>query len=194
MIDKKNITGIILAGGKSSRMGSDKGLIYLNGKMFVEHVIEAMKPLVSDIIIVSNNSKYNRFGYPRVEDDIKDSGPLAGLYSGLKHTSAEFNLVLSCDIPLIKTEILEQLVDTDYKSYEVTQIESNSKTMPLIAIYKKQCMNKCLDLIEQGERRLRIAVSQMKTKTILIDKELDIFVLNINTKEDIKDIGYAIEH
>ena len=194
MIDKKNITGIILAGGKSSRMGSDKGLIYLNGKMFVEHVIEAMKPLVDKVIIVSNNLEYDQFGYQRFEDDIKDSGPLAGLYSGLKYSNSEYNLVLSCDIPLIKTEILEKLMDSDYEKYDVTQIECNHKTMSLIAIYKKQCLHKCLESLQQEELRLRIAVSQMKTKTILIDEELDIFVKNVNTKEDLKDISHAIEH
>ncbi|MCB0463530.1 MAG: molybdenum cofactor guanylyltransferase [Flavobacteriaceae bacterium] len=194
MIDKKNITGIVLAGGKSSRMGSDKGLLKMNGKTFVEHVIEAMKPLVDEIVIVSNNPEYDQFGFYRVEDDIKDSGPLAGLYSGLKHSKTNYNLVLSCDIPMIKTEILKKLVEADYENYEVTQVESHNKTMPLIAIYQKQCMHKCLELLQQGERRLRVAVNQLKTKTISIDSELDPFVKNVNTKEDLKTINHAIEH
>jgi molybdopterin-guanine dinucleotide biosynthesis protein A len=194
MVDKKNITGIVLAGGKSSRMGSDKGLLTINDKTFVEHVIVAMKPLVDKIIIVSNNKDYDQFGYRRVEDSIKDSGPLAGLYSGLKHSETEFNLVLSCDIPMIKTEILKKLVDTDLENYEVVQIESNTKTMPLIAMYKKQCMHKCLELLQQGERRLRVAVNQLKTKTIIIDAEFDQFVKNVNTKEDLKTINHAVEH
>lgn len=194
MIDKKNITGIVLAGGKSSRMGSDKGLLKFNNKTFVEHVIDAIKPLVNKIIIVSNNSDYDQFGCRRVEDSIKDSGPLAGLYSGLKHSETEFNLVLSCDIPMIKTEILKKLVDTDLENYEVVQIESNTKTMPLIAMYKKQCMHKCLELLQQGERRLRVAVNQLKTKTIILDAEFDQFVKNVNTKEDLKTINHAVEH
>ena len=86
------------------------------------------------------------------------------------------------------------LVEADYKNNEVTQIECNGKTMPLIAIYQKKCMHKCLELLQQGERRLRIAVNQMKTNTILIDTEFDVFVQNINTKEDLKTISHAIEH
>jgi molybdopterin-guanine dinucleotide biosynthesis protein A len=194
VVNKKDITGIVLAGGKSSRMGSDKGLLKFGDKTFVETIIAAMKPLVNKIIIVSNNPEYDQLGYLRVEDDIKDSGPLAGLYSGLKHSDSEYNLVLSCDIPMIKTEVLEKLIDTDYKQYEVTQIESQNKTMPLIAIYQKQCMQKCLELLQQGERRLRVAVNQLKTKTILIDSKLDPFVKNINTKDDLKTIDHAIEH
>ncbi len=194
MISKRNITGIVLAGGKSSRMGSDKGLLTINDKTFVEHVIVAMKPLVDKIIIVSNNKDYDQFGYRRVDDSIKDSGPLAALYSGLKHSETEFNLVLSCDIPMIKTEILKKLVDADLENHEVVQIESNTKTMPLIAMYKKQCMHKCLELLQQGERRLRVAVNELKTKTIIIDAEFDQFVKNVNTKEDLKTINHAVEH
>lgn len=194
MSNKKDITGIVLAGGKSSRMGSDKGLIKIDNKTFVENVVAAMEPLVNEIIIVSNNPEYDQFGFYRVEDDIKDSGPLAGLYSGLKYSNSEFNLVLSCDIPIIKTEILEKLIEVDYKNYEVTQIESHNKTMPLIAIYQKQCMHKCLELLQQDERRLRVAVNQLKTKTIVIDSEYDPFVKNVNNKEDLKTINHAIEH
>ena len=194
MVDKKNITGIVLAGGKSSRMGSDKGLLTINDKTFVEHVIVAMKPLVDKIIIVSNNKDYDQFGYRRVDDSIKDSGPLAALYSGLKHSETEFNLVLSCDIPMIKTEILKKLVDADLENHEVVQIESNTKTMPLIAMYKKQCMHKCLELLQQGERRLRVAVNELKTKTIIINAEFDQFVKNVNTKEDLKTINHAVEY
>ena len=194
MVDKKNITGIVLAGGKSSRMGSDKGLLTINDKTFVEHVIVAMKPLVDKIIIVSNNKDYDQFGYRRVDDSIKDSGPLAALYSGLKHSETEFNLVLSCDIPMIKTELLKKLVDADLENHEVVQIESNTKTMPLIAMYKKQCMHKCLELLQQGERRLRVAVNELKTKTIIINAEFDQFVKNVNTKEDLKTINHAVEY
>ena len=194
MVDKKNITGIVLAGGKSSRMGSDKGLLTIYGKMFVEHVVDAMKPLVDNIIIVSNNKMYDQFGYERIEDEIINSGPMAGLYSGLKHSESEYNLVLSCDIPLIKTKVLKKLSDTDYRNYDVVQIQSQHKTMPLIAVYKKQCMDKCLELLEQDEKRLRVAVSQLKSKTILIESELDNFVRNVNTKEDLKKTNDAVEH
>jgi len=194
MVDIRNITGIVLAGGKSSRMGSDKGLLTINSKMFIVRVIDALKPLVDDIIIVSNNKTYDQFGYQRVTDIFKDSGPLAGLYSGLYHSETEFNLVLSCDIPMITTEVLYKLVDTDYKNYDVVQIQSEHKTMPLIAIYKKTCLNKCLELLKQGERRLRFAVSQLNTKTIIIDSEWSKLVRNINTVEQLIDVRNEVEY
>jgi len=93
MIDRKNITGIILAGGKSTRMDSEKGLILLNRKPFIKHIIEALNPLVNSIMIVSNNSEYDIFNLKRVEDIIENSGPLAGLYSGLFHSKTENNFL-----------------------------------------------------------------------------------------------------
>ncbi|MDB4121430.1 NTP transferase domain-containing protein [bacterium] len=68
MIDRKDITGIILAGGKSSRMKTDKGFLLLNNKPFVQYSIDALKPFVSEIIIVTDDSKYDTLGLKRVND------------------------------------------------------------------------------------------------------------------------------
>ena len=194
MIDKKDITGIILAGGKSSRMGSDKGFLKLNGYTFMSHIIKAIKPIVNTIIIVSNNSDYDEFGHKRVEDIIEDTGPLAGLYSGLYHSETENNLVLSCDVPLINSAVLIKLIEGFDDSYDVIQLQSQNKTMPLIALYKKECLHKCLELLDKDEKRLRIAVEQMNTKTIELDYELDKYVKNINTIDQLNDIKNAVEH
>ena len=194
MIDKKDITGIILAGGKSSRMGSDKGFLKLNGYTFMSHIIKVIKPIVGNIILVNNNSDYDEFGHIRVEDIIKNAGPLAGLYSGLYHSETENNLVLSCDVPLINRTVLNQLVEGFDNGFDVIQLQSQNKTMPLIALYKKQCLHKCLELLDKGEKRLRIAVEQLKTKTITLDSELDQYVKNINTIDQLNDIKNAVEH
>lgn len=194
MIDKKNITGIILAGGKSSRMGLDKGLLNLNGSTFMSHIIDAIKPLVNHIIIVSNNPEYDAFGYKRINDLIKDSGPLAGLYSGLYHSNTENNLVLSCDVPLIKTFVLEQLINFDNEEFDVVQLQSQGKTMPLIALYKKHCLHKCLELLDNDERRLRVAITQLNTKTISNDSEWNQYVKNINTTSQFNKLNHELEH
>ena len=136
MNETTTITGIILAGGKSSRMGQDKGFLKLKGKTFMSYIIRALKPVVSDIIIVSNNSDYDAFKLKRVEDVMEDSGPLAGLYSGLLNSETENNIVLSCDVPLINTAVLNKLIEGFGDETEAIQIESMGKTMPLVAIYK----------------------------------------------------------
>lgn len=194
MKEKTHITGIILAGGKSSRMGSEKGFLELNGKTFMTRIIEALKPLVNEIIIVSNASEYDVFNLKRVEDKIEAAGPLAGLYTGLFHSETENNIVLSCDVPLINTEILKQLIDGITSESDVIQIESQGKTMPLIAMYKKYCMLHFLKLLEQGEKRLRVAVAELRTKTIKLSPDLEGYARNINTISELKEIRHELEH
>jgi molybdopterin-guanine dinucleotide biosynthesis protein A len=188
MNTSKNITGVILAGGKSSRMGTDKGFLKLNGKLFIEHIIAALTPFVSEIIIVSNHPEYDNFKLKRVPDFVENAGPLAGVYSGLLASKTENNLVLSCDIPLINSEILAELVRQIDDVSEIIQIESNGKTMPLISVYNKSCETVFSSLLNQGERRLRFAVNQCKVKNILLNKEQEKRVSNINTPEQLKEI------
>lgn len=191
MIDKKDITGIILAGGKSSRMGTDKGFLKLNNKAFIEYSIEALQPLVSQMLIISNNPDYDVFGLKRVDDLIKDAGPLAGIYSGLKHSKTEYNLVLSCDIPLIKKEVLEKLIDAEDGNFDIIQIESNGKSMPLIALYKKSCETTFYKLLQNDERRLHVAINHCKVKNIVLNAESDLYTTNINTPEELKTIAHV---
>ena len=128
------LTGIILAGGKSSRMGEDKGLMSFKGKAMIQHIIDAVKPLVSTIVIIANNKDYEQFGYPVYEDIIKGKGPLAGIYTGLTHSKAEKNMVLSCDVPFVNGEILKLLIEA-CKDVDVAIPEKNNRTHQLIGVY-----------------------------------------------------------
>jgi molybdopterin-guanine dinucleotide biosynthesis protein A len=194
MKNSKKITAIILAGGKSSRMGRDKGSLILNGSSFLRRIIEVVKPIVNDIIIVSNNPGHDMMDCIRVNDHIENSGPLAGLYAGLFHSTTPFNLVLSCDIPFIKTSILEQLINQIDDDNDVVQIESHGKTMPLIAVYKKECMYECLKLLNIGERRLRVAVKQFKTKNIPLHASLDRYISNVNTTQQLNQLKHEFDN
>jgi molybdopterin-guanine dinucleotide biosynthesis protein A len=194
MKETANITGIILAGGKSSRMGEDKGFLKLKGKTFMTLIIEALKPVVDDIIIVSNNKNYDVFKLKRVGDIMEDSGPLAGLYTGLLHSETEDNFVLSCDVPLINTEVLKKLIDGFTPEVEVIQFESLGKTMPLIAMYKKHCMYPILKLLKANERRLQFAIKQLEVKTIKLDTDLEGKLRNINTIKELKELKHEFEN
>ncbi|MBI3133543.1 MAG: molybdenum cofactor guanylyltransferase [Bacteroidetes bacterium] len=133
-------TGIILlAGGKSSRMGQDKGLMSLNGKPMVQFILDTAKKISDTILIVANNADYNQFGYPVYADDFFEKGPLAGLYTGLKNSTAEYNLVLSCDIPFIHEGVLEFLIESS-TGYDCTISESAGKMHPLVGVYRKSCL------------------------------------------------------
>ncbi|MBT8265988.1 MAG: molybdenum cofactor guanylyltransferase [Bacteroidia bacterium] len=191
MIDSTNITGIILAGGKSSRMGSEKGFVKYKDLPFISHVVNAMKPLVSSTIIISSNSAYDPFCDLRVEDEIKNAGPLAGLYSGLKHSTTELNLVLSCDVPLIKTEVLSTLLNPELSKFEVVQFGANDETLPLIALYKKSCQTSCKKLLDSGERRLKVAVASFSSFTIHPEPHIEPLLKNINTLKELNELQWS---
>lgn len=186
MTNKLNITGIILAGGKSSRMGTDKGFILLNETPFVQYSIEALKPLVSEIIIVSDDASYDVFGLRRITDSIKNAGPVSGICSGLEASSTAYNIILSCDIPFINSEIIQRLIEAIDETSEIIQIESEGKTMPLIALYRKQVKEPFHKLLQQNERRLRVAVNTCNVKNIVLTKENAHFTTNVNTQNDLK--------
>jgi molybdopterin-guanine dinucleotide biosynthesis protein A len=191
---RNQITGIILAGGKSSRMGKDKGLLELNGKTFMSRIIEALEPVADTIIIVSNNNDYDVFNLKRVEDIIKDSGPLAGLFTGLFYSETENNIVLSCDVPLINKLVLLELINTFDSEAEAIQIESQGRTMPLVAMYKKQAMHVLLKQLQQGERRLIVAIEKLNLKTLKLIPELEQYVRNVNTLQELKEIKHEFDH
>ncbi|WP_203258761.1 molybdenum cofactor guanylyltransferase [Hyunsoonleella ulvae] len=194
MIDKANITGIILAGGKSSRMGTDKGFLKLNNKPFIQYSIDALQPLVSDILIVSDAAAYDVFGLKRIHDTLKNAGPISGIYSGLKASKTTYNLVLSCDIPLITTVVLQKLIDAFDEESEIIQAESNGKTMPLIALYKSSIKDTFKSFLEQDERRLRIAIKACNYKNVVLDEAYHNATLNVNTKEELKHIEDVYNH
>ncbi|MEP0266621.1 molybdenum cofactor guanylyltransferase [Dokdonia sp.] len=192
MTHKANITGIILSGGKSSRMGTDKGFVTWRDKLFVQHSIDALKPIVHEIIIVSDYPKYDTLGYKRVEDSIPEAGPLSGLYSGLKESNTELNLVLSCDVPLITSDILEELIARYRKGTTAVVCEVSTNIMPLVALYNKNCYKVCESLLQSGERRMMRLIEKLDNTSYLVlnDKQSEC-VKNINSLDDLKELNNA---
>lgn len=194
MISKKNTTGIILAGGKSSRMGTDKGFLMLENKPFVKYCIDALTPLVSETIIVSDNNEYDIFKLKRIEDIIKNAGPLAGITSGIIASKTKYNLILSCDIPLINSEILQKLINNTDTVNDIIQIKSNGKNMPLIAIYKSRVVNIFNKHLKNNQYCLQTAIKSCKSKQIVLEKELEYYTTNVNTKTELKAVQHAYNH
>ena len=188
MLEKKHITGIILAGGKSSRMGADKALFVLNGSTFLDHIIRTLKPLVDDILIVSNDERHGKFNLKRVRDTINNAGPISGLHAGLTHSSTENNLVLSCDIPLIETSILEVLLQNNEDDIDVIQLAEADRVHPLIALYKKCSAEHLGKALFHGERKLSTALNGLNFKTVLVSDGQAPALTNVNTPMDFEKI------
>lgn len=189
MINKiRKINGYILAGGKSSRMGTDKGLLDFNGKPITQTIIEQLQPAVNKIIIVSTNAEYEKFGLEVVPDLIKDKGPAGGIHAVLSHTDAEQTFVMSCDMPNITTLAIQYMIAQSTNS-EITLPVHHEKTEPLFGMYSKKCLPLWQQLIEQGMIKLQEMVTHFKLLKIDVDNnELfnDFLFLNINDKNDLQ--------
>lgn len=138
-VDMKEWTGIILAGGLSSRMGSNKALLPLDGSIVLEHVASAIAPAVSRVIVAAgpNVDAYQALGYTCVEDGYPGKGPLAGLHAALEASETEWNLVCACDLPLIQPSFfttLQRLAASD-KTHRAIVPRLEGRVHPLVGIY-----------------------------------------------------------
>jgi molybdopterin-guanine dinucleotide biosynthesis protein A len=192
MGNKNKITGIILAGGKSSRMGTNKALLQYEGVTFIQHIINIMKPLVNQIIIVGRPEEYTDYSYKCVDDIYSNSGPVAGIHAGLEHSTTPYNMVLSCDVPLITEPILKELIEHIDENKDVVLIESNGQAHPLIAIYQRQCKDLFDDLLHRGEKRLLSALDRLNVKTLSLSETDAMYVTNINHPLTLKKLNNEV--
>ena len=183
---------VILAGGKSSRMGFDKCLLSFLGKPLIERIIDIVDPISNELFIVANDEKLNYLNVKIVKDNIAGLGALGGLYTALLEAKNEFVSVVGCDLPFISTDILLEA----YRIIQSTQADvvipktSEGFYEPLHAIYRRgTCKEAILTAISKGERRLISWFSAVKVVEMnnVLCESLDpegIAFLNINTQAD----------
>ena len=191
MPEQKEKTAIILAGGRSSRMKEDKGLVYFNGKMLVEHVIEAIKRITDQIVIITANPVYKQFGYPCFGDEMKDRGPLGGIYTGLFHSSTQKNLFVGCDMPFLSEKLLTELIDHCGEE-DVLLTEHRAIAEPLCSVYDRSCMAHIRLLLEQDQLKITDALAGLITRVISFDTAVWFIgneFANINSIEELKKYG-----
>ncbi len=177
-------TGIILAGVKSSRMNQDKGLMLMDGNPMIQYVIDVLKTVVDEIIIISNNSEYEQFGYPVYSDIIKDKGPLAGIYTGLFYSQSETNVVLSCDVPYLSEQLISFLV-SEHQNHQITIPKKEGQTHQMIGVLSKSCEAIFEISIEKDELKLIDAFKNLNLNIVDANHyDIDLF-RNLNSPNDL---------
>lgn len=180
------ITGYILAGGQSSRMGEDKGLKLFHGKPLIQKVIDTMVLAFENVVIVSNNKDYHQFGLEVIEDKIKNSGPAGGIYTALQHTNTEKNFITSCDMPFITAEAIQFILKNSASNAISIPLFQN-KLEPLFGVYPKACLPDWKASIEKGTFKLTELAKVFGLNKIVVD-EIPVFsekhFQNINTLDD----------
>lgn len=159
-----DITGIILSGGKSSRMGVNKSLMLLNGKPVIETVADLMKTVFANVILISNEPEdYTFLNIPVYKDIFPGLGPLAGIHSGLTHSSTERNFIISCDMPLITSEMICYIADF-VTIHPVTVARADGFIQQLCGLYNKSCLTAAENLLKENAEQEVRNESQKKRK------------------------------
>ena len=187
MTGESNITAIILAGGKSSRMGADKGLVELNGIKMIDRVLQNVTSVLSEVVISINLAGYDGLGYPVVRDLYKNCGPLGGIHAGLKHTETPWNLVLACDLPFISGDFLRFLLSNIAPADAVVPVH-DKLAEPLCALYHKSSLPKIESLLLKQEFKMQNALKILDSKFVVVPEDLfdaSLIFKNINTAQDL---------
>jgi molybdenum cofactor guanylyltransferase len=155
----KKLTAIVLSGGRATRMnGADKGLVTLQNKPLVQHVIERLTPQADEILINANReiTTYQAFGYPVLPDETDDFlGPLSGFLLGLKHAKHEYVLTVPCDSPLLPLDLAERLYMGMVVSHADIAVATNDgDTHPVFCLMKKSVLPSLQAFLENGERKV----------------------------------------
>jgi len=193
-MNKNDITGIILSGGKSSRLGEEKGLASFNGKPLISYAINVLQPICGKLIISANNQieEYKKYGYDVVQDEVKGIGPMGGILTCLKKSESRFNLILSCDTPFMSSAVFEYLLDSaDY--YQIVVPMHDGFIEPLCSIFATNVLWELQHSVESGNYKMHDFFKKTDFKAIDIIPELpfysdDLFV-NINTPKELKGLS-----
>ena len=195
-VSTNDISGLILAGGRSTRMGGrDKGLQILDGRPMITHIIERLQPQVRHLLINVNQNldAYEFFGLPIIADDIGDFvGPLAGLHAGLNHCTTPYLLSVPCDCPFLPTDLASQLGDALVSSgadiaYAVTVHQNQTEHHPVFCLLKREVLVELGEYIIKGGRKVLTWVSGQDHVQVCFDDH--VAFLNINTPDDLKTIN-----
>jgi molybdenum cofactor guanylyltransferase len=165
MLSKHNVTAVILAGGKGTRMDDiDKGLAELASRPLIEYVIDAIKPQVETIILNANRNaeQYSRYGYPVVSDALADyQGPLAGIISAMKHSTTSHIVTLPCDGPFLPGDLVERLISslTDNNA-EIAVAHDGVRMQPVYSLIPVTLSNSLGRFLDSGERKVQLWYKQ----------------------------------
>lgn len=178
-------TAIILAGGKSSRMGTDKAMLTVGGRPMIERVSKQLRGCFDEILVSSDDvDKFGFLGFDVIKDKDSGQGPLMGIASTLQASANDLNFVVACDIPDIDLALVQRMLDEAVKDdFEiVVPVVSDGKYEPLFAVYRKCALKVIDDVLESGGRRISDVFAYCKTKFIELDGAD--WLVNLNTLAD----------
>lgn len=190
---QSDITGIILAGGRSKRMGTKKIFVRLNGKPLIDHVLQTLSEVTPNVILSIGNDPVRYKNLPAVKDIYPGRGPIGGIYTALLHTKTDLNLVLSCDMPFIPAGLLEFLIEEarEHQPDVTMPVDEHGYWQPLCAIYRKSILPRMKDAVIQNKLKLKTLLAEVNLKLIPMNEGCKYYLpnafQNMNTPEMIQE-------
>ncbi len=147
----RDVTGIILAGGRSTRMGESKALLKIGNLAAIERVRNFMQSLFKNVILITNlPEEFSFLNLDTYEDVYKNMGPLAGIHSGLLNSTAEKNFILSCDLLLMKNDILDYIINYETRK-PITVYRAEGFVQTMAAVYQKRCIDFAEKILSENQ-------------------------------------------
>lgn len=185
------ITGIVLCGGRSTRMGQDKGSLRFGAETFLARSIRLVGAVADDVIVVTRPEHIlPEWPVRIVHDPVAGLGPLAGIAAGLGASSSDLNVVVACDMPLIRPAVLSRLLELRGDA-DICLAVLDGRASPLCAVYRSAVAGVARDLLASGERRVMALLDRVQTKRVEaavfrdLDPDLETFV-SVNTPDELQ--------
>ncbi len=194
MENKVPMTAIILAGGKSSRMGCDKALLGFGEETILESLAQLTASIFSETFIITSQSKNYRQldlkGAVIFNDFLENKGPLAGLYTGLAYSTHQVSCVLTCDMPLVHASLLRKLVSFWQEGFDaVCPEDSEGRSQPFPGIYCRSSRHFIRLLLDRGETAMRRLFDILVIRPLVLDKKESEVLVNMNTPKDYEQVS-----
>jgi molybdopterin-guanine dinucleotide biosynthesis protein A len=171
----RQVTGFILAGGASSRMGRDKGLLDFGGVPLILHTARLLEPLVAEVTVIGSPDRYTKLGLRAIADNAQTQdgldrpgrGPLAGIATALSETHSRWNLIVACDLPYLSAKWLDWLLSRAVRSHSRAVIPRTDRGIePLAAVYRRECGAPIIAALDRGVRKVSDAIEELRVELV----------------------------
>lgn len=188
----KQVSAIVLAGGKSSRMGTDKASIRLDsGLTLLQSTVDKLATVADEIIVVTDGRSYpgitTRVKW--IKDVLPGAGSLVGLYSGLREAGSKYAFAVACDMPFLNTGLIKYMLSLPH-DYDILVPRTGHLYEPLHAVYSRSCLQPMEKMIGAGQMKIqdlfdRVAVRHIGEETIRLFDPLRKALLNVNSPDQL---------
>ncbi len=185
------MVGVVLAGGGSTRMGTNKALLELGGVPLIERVLRTLQPLFPEVAIVANDpAPYARLGVPTWPDAVPLRGPLGGVYTAILRSRTPYTFCIACDMPFANQAMVAFLCDL-VAGYQVVVPRTPDGYQPLHAVYGKECLARIETMIAADRLKIDLLFPAVRARVVeeaelrAVEPSLRCF-MNVNTPEELK--------